>query len=76
MTLPSDLGLLGDCGRLSKDEELPWAVRAVVISVECPVCRTVVFALLEDVFFPSTLVSRMKEGFSGAPEELRLILAV
>lgn len=76
MILPSNLELLGDWGRLSKDKELPWAVRAVVISGECPACRTVMFAFLEDVFLPSAFVSGRKEGFPGAPEELWLILAV
>lgn len=76
MILPSDLELSGDWGKLSKDEELPWSVRAVVISGERSACRTGTFARLEDLFLPSALVSGRKEGFSGAPEELRLILAV
>lgn len=76
MIPPSDLELLEDWGRLSKDKELPWAARTVVISGECPACRTVAIARLEGLILPSAFVSGRKEGFPEASEELWLILAV
>lgn len=76
MIPPFDLELLDGWGRLSKDKELPWVSRTVVISSKRPACGTVAIAPLEGLFLPSAFVSGRKEGFPEASEELWLILAV
>jgi hypothetical protein len=50
---------------------LPWEVRVVVISDECPKGKMVKFVDLEDSFLPSALAVSVKTvRFSGASEEM------
>lgn len=58
------------------DKLLLGAVCAVVMSGEGPRCRAALSAVPEDMLLPSALVSGRRDGFSGASEERRLILAV